>query len=578
MILNHTLSLNHCQLSSTLPYYLRLGILKKVNGLPALWPIAWNKPLLLQYSAMDCHAAYSIMEYWCLQIMLQTPVSKLQTILFDSGLQQSFATLEQIRLQTEYQAVVTKSDAKEQAEYLRELATKARSRKALLSQSDSDSQDWQQYQKIVKSAEPCLLCIISDVSQLLMDDEQSKMLIDLSTHAARLGIFLWLLMPNILEGSEFQREQVERKIQQIQNAAWRVELKGNGLKVVASDDLTTDFSVINWFGIQTELPDEKSKKHALAVIAARFSQQENPAGSDFIKIRIGLHEGKPFYFRMGEGSDVYHGLMAGAAGTGKTSFLNQLICQICETHTPEQVQLFLFDYKEGVSFGLFEGLAHVPVLLLDNDKPEMMLHYLDVFKKEIARRGNLFKEAGRTIDKISKYNAVAEQPLPRWLMIVDEVQSLFESPTFAMKNEVSDAIKEVARKGRSFGLHLLFSTQSYRGVDIDEAAKGQMRLRISFRLNNAMECYALFNKDNEEALRLPRFCAIYNAEDGEPSANRIVQMDYMDTSEIDARMDILRENYPLLPESQVDLQLPPESSATKNHISDSPLDTFKGLM
>jgi hypothetical protein len=79
----------------------------------------------------------------------------------------SFATLEQIRLQTEYQAVVTKSDAKEQAEYLRELATKARSRKALLSQSDSDSQDWQQYQKIVKSAEPCLLCIISDVSQLL---------------------------------------------------------------------------------------------------------------------------------------------------------------------------------------------------------------------------------------------------------------------------------------------------------------------------------------------------------------------------------------------------------------------------
>ena len=281
---------------------------------------------------------------------------------------------------------------------------------------------------------------------------------------------------------------------------------------------------------------------------------------------------------MGEGSDVYHGLMAGAAGTGKTSFLNQLICQICETHTPEQVQLFLFDYKEGVSFGLFEGLAHVPVLLLDNDKPEMMLYYLDVFKKEIARRGKLFKDKSPTIDKISKYNAVAEQALPRWLMIVDEVQSLFESPTFAMKNEVSNAIKEVARKGRSFGLHLLFSTQSYRGVDIDEAAKGQMRLRISFRLNNAIECYALFNKDNEAALKLPRFCAIYNAEDGEPSANRVVQMDYLDTSDINARMDILRENYPLSSKSQVTLQLPPEPPATKTNISDSPLEMFKGLM
>ncbi len=576
MISSHTLSLNHCQLSSHLPHYLRLGILEQADDLPALWPIAWDKPFLLQYSAVDSQVAYDIIEYWSLQIMLQAPVSKLQTVLFDSGLQQAFATLEQIRLQTEYQAVVTISDAKGQAEYLRELATKARSRKALLSQGDC--RDWQQYQETVKSAEPCLLCIISDVSQFLQDDELSNLLIDLLTHAARLGIFLWLLMPHIPQSNDYQSEQRQQKIQQIKNAAWRVELKANRLKIISSESLTTDWSVINWFGVKAELPDEKSKKHALAVITARFAQQESPAGSDFIKIRIGLHEGKPFYFRMGEGSDVYHGLMAGAAGTGKTSFLNQLICQICETHTPEQVQLFLFDYKEGVSFGLFEGLAHVPVLLLDNDKPEIMLHFLDVFKKEIARRALLFRDKGRTVDKISKYNAVAEQPLPRWLMIVDEVQSLFESPTFSMKNEVSDAIKEVARKGRSFGLHLLFSTQSYRGVEIDDAAKGQMRLRISFRLNNAMECYALFNKDNEAALSLPRFCAIYNAEDGELSANRMVQMDYLDASEIDARMDILRENYPLSPESQVDLQLPPESSVTKNHISDSPLDTFKGLM
>lgn len=576
MISYHTLSLNHCQLSSHLPHYLRLGILEQTNGLPALWPIAWNKPFLLQYSAVDSQVAYDIIEYWSLQIMLQAPVSKLQTVLFDSGLQQAFATLEQIRLQTEYQAVITIPDVKGQAEYLRELATKARSRKSLLSQSGC--QNWQQYQETVKSAEPCLLCIISDVSQLLQDDELSNVLMDLLTHAARLGIFLWLLMPYIPQTNDYQSEQRERKIQQIQNAAWRVELKDNRLKIVSSESLTTDWNVINWFGVQAEFPDEKSKKHALAVITARFSQQESPAGSDFIKIRIGLHEGKPFYFRMGEGSDVYHGLMAGAAGTGKTSFLNQLICQICETHTPEQVQLFLFDYKEGVSFGLFEGLAHVPVLLLDNDKPEMMLYYLDVFKKEIARRGKLFKDKSPTIDKISKYNAVAEQALPRWLMIVDEVQSLFESPTFAMKNEVSNAIKEVARKGRSFGLHLLFSTQSYRGVDIDEAAKGQMRLRISFRLNNAIECYSLFNKDNEAALKLPRFCAIYNAEDGEPSANRVVQMDYLDTSDINARMDILRENYPLSSKSQVTLQLPPEPPATKTNISDSPLEMFKGLM
>jgi hypothetical protein len=93
-----------------------------------------------------------------------------------------------------------------------------------------------------------------------------------------------------------------------------------------------------------------------------------------------------------------------------------------------------------------------------------------------------------------------------------------------------------------------------------------------------MECYSLFNKDNEAALKLPRFCAIYNAEDGEPSANRVVQMDYLDTSDINARMDILRENYPLSSKSQVTLQLPPEPPATKTNISDSPLEMFKGLM
>lgn len=257
MISYHTLSLNHCQLSSHLPHYLRLGILEQTNGLPALWPIAWNKPFLLQYSAVDSQVAYDIIEYWSLQIMLQAPVSKLQTVLFDSGLQQAFATLEQIRLQTEYQAVITISDAKGQAEYLRELATKARSRKSLLSQSGC--QNWQQYQETVKSAEPCLLCIISDVSQLLQDDELSNVLMDLLTHAARLGIFLWLLMPYIPQSNDYQSEQRGRKTQQIQNAAWRVELKGNRLKIVSSESLTTDWNVINWFGVQAEFLTKNPK-------------------------------------------------------------------------------------------------------------------------------------------------------------------------------------------------------------------------------------------------------------------------------------------------------------------------------
>ena len=55
-------------------------------------------------------------------------------------------------------------------------------------------------------------------------------------------------------------------------------------------------------------------------------------------------------------------------------------------------------------------------------------------------------------------------------------------------------------------------------------------------------------------------------------------MDYLDTSDINARMDILRENYPLSSKSQVTLQLPPEPPATKTNISDSPLEMFKGLM
>ena len=252
--------------------------------------------------------------------------------------------------------------------------------------------------------------------------------------------------------------------------------------------------------------------------------------TDFISIPIGRSGREEVYFEMGEKADVYHCLMAGASRTGKSTLLNNIITSIADRYSPDEMRLYLLDYKEGVEFQMYETHPNVELLLLDNSNFGVGVEALKQFRDEINKRSKLFKELSLTISNINEYNKMAEQKIPRMLLIIDEVQQLFLD--YQSSRLVNPYVKDIARQGGAFGIHLFFCSQSYVDSKIDDAAMSQMGLRISYRLANSRECRAILKGDNDAPTKLARFQMVYNSHFGDKEYNRFVNADNFEKKHI----------------------------------------------
>ena len=141
----------------------------------------------------------------------------------------------------------------------------------------------------------------------------------------------------------------------------------------------------------------------------------------------------------------------------------------------------------------------------------------------------LFEE-DLTIQDIEAYNKKAKHKLPRILIIIDEVQQLFRD--YATQRQINPLIKSIAKQGRAFGIHMLFSSQSYDGCNISSDVLAQMSLRIAFTLASGQECRAILGGDNDVPKTIPHYTAVYNTKNGYRENNIIVKMDYFDRDKI----------------------------------------------
>ena len=194
--------------------------------------------------------------------------------------------------------------------------------------------------------------------------------------------------------------------------------------------------------------------------------------SKSMHIPVGIGDGDSIVdIIIGEGSS-HHGLIAGATGSGKSTLLHTLIMSSMLHYSPEQLNLYLMDFKSGTEFKVYESvkLPHIKLLALDamQEFGESILEKLagrsdGDEKSEIDKRGELFKSVGQT--SLSGYIQATGKPLPRILVIMDEFQVLFND-SLNRKVAMNCAVlaKRIVTEGRSFGIHLLMATQSTKVV------------------------------------------------------------------------------------------------------------------
>ncbi|MGH3799083.1 MAG: FtsK/SpoIIIE domain-containing protein, partial [Pseudonocardiaceae bacterium] len=181
--------------------------------------------------------------------------------------------------------------------------------------------------------------------------------------------------------------------------------------------------------------------------------------------------------------DGPHGLVAGTTGAGKSELLQTLVAALAVANRPDAMVFVLVDYKGGSAFKDCADLPHTAGMVTDLDS-HLVERALESISAELRRRERLLADAGAP--DIEAYLLVAGAspglpPLPRLLIVIDEFASLVrELPDFVT------GLVDLARRGRSLGIHLILATQRPSGV-VSPEIRANTDLRIALRVTDAAE-------------------------------------------------------------------------------------------
>lgn len=184
----------------------------------------------------------------------------------------------------------------------------------------------------------------------------------------------------------------------------------------------------------------------------------------------------------GDGSA--HGVIIGGTGSGKSNLLHTIIMSACYKYSPEELNIYLLDLKEGVEFKYYEDnpLPHVKLLGVDlKEDLHSALAILKNLRQEVSRRGDLFKS--HKISQIDQY-VLDGKKLPRILVIIDEIQELFELDE-KVGQEAILHLSELFKQGRAFGINILWASQNIPNAPgLKDKVLSQIGNRICLRLND----------------------------------------------------------------------------------------------
>ncbi len=179
------------------------------------------------------------------------------------------------------------------------------------------------------------------------------------------------------------------------------------------------------------------------------------------------------------GKEQNHTLICDHSGSGKSNFLHVLIQNLAFYYAPNEVQLFLLDYKEGVEFNAYvadPALEHARLVSVASSV-SYGITFLKWLCDEIQKRADRFKQFN--VKDLNNYRKHDE--MPRLIVVIDEFQVLFSGNS--TKESVERFLNTLLKKGRSYGVHLVLATQTMRGTDINPSFKAQIANRIALPMD-----------------------------------------------------------------------------------------------
>lgn len=232
---------------------------------------------------------------------------------------------------------------------------------------------------------------------------------------------------------------------------------------------------------------------------------------EFLARRTGLTfplgadiEGKPVY---GDLSKMPHLLVAGTTGSGKSVFINSVICSLLYACTKEELRFVFIDPKQ-VELSAYETLPHLLMPIVK--EPARAGTTLEKLIDIMMQRYDLFDAAG--VKNIGGYNqklSVKGEPLlPFIVLVIDELADLL----MVAENSVEDQVQRLAQLARAAGIHMIIATQRPSKQCLSPVIKSNLPVRIAFSVASSSDSMVILDQPGAEDL-LGKGDMLYQSQD-----------------------------------------------------------------